>query len=220
METKALASLIDHTCLKPEATQADVVQLCAEARAHGFAAVCVNPIWVSLAVQELAHQTAPVVCTVVGFPLGATTTEVKVFEAQQALENGAREIDMVIAIGKLKEGDLAFVEADIRAVVTAVHRCQAICKVIIETALLSDSEKVRACQVIQAAGGDFVKTSSGFSSAGATVADVRLLRQTVGKTLGIKASGGIRDRAKAIQLIAAGATRLGTSHGVAILADD
>lgn len=217
METTALASLIDHTCLKPEATRADIIRLCAEAKAHGFAAVCVNPVWVSLAAQELAGRTQTAVCTVVGFPLGATTTEVKVFEARQALENGAREIDMVIAVGKLKEGDLAYVEADIRAVADAVHRHGAICKVIIETALLNDDEKITACRLIQSAGGDFVKTSTGFSAGGATASDVRLLRQTVGEKLGVKASGGIRDRTTAVQLVAAGATRLGTSNGVALV---
>lgn len=217
MATTALASLIDHTCLKPEATHADIVRLCAEAKTHGFAAVCVNPIWVSLAAQELADRTQTAVCTVVGFPLGATTTEVKVFEARQALENGAREIDMVIAVGRLKEGDLAYVEADIRTVAAAVHQRRAICKVIIETALLTDEEKITACRLIQSAGGDFVKTSTGFSSGGATVSDVKLLRQTVGEKLGVKASGGIRDRTTAMQLVAAGATRLGTSNGVALV---
>ncbi|MCS7080058.1 MAG: deoxyribose-phosphate aldolase [Chloracidobacterium sp.] len=219
MDTGALAALIDHTCLRPEATQADIIQLCAEAKTYGFAAVCVNPIWVSLAARELASQAKTTVCTVIGFPLGATTTEVKVYEARQALESGAREIDMVLAIGKLREGDWPFVEADIRAVVDVVHAHQAICKVIIETALLSEDEKIKACRIIQSAGGDFVKTSTGFSSRGATVQDIELLRQTVGDKLGVKASGGIRDRATAERLIAAGATRLGTSNGVAIIED-
>ncbi len=214
----SLASLIDHTWLKPEATRADITRLCHEAQTHGFAAVCVNPIWVSYAARILAGcRTA--VCTVIGFPLGATTTEVKVYEARQALEHGAREIDMVIAIGKLKDQDFSFVEADIQAVVNMAHQHKALCKVIIETALLTHDEKVRACTIIQAAGADFVKTSTGFSQGGATVSDVTLLRQSVGPAIGVKASGGIRSRETAEQLIAAGATRLGTSNGVAILQD-
>ncbi len=214
----SLASLIDHTWLKPEATKADIIRLCHEAQTHGFAAVCVNPIWVSYAAQILAGC-GIAVCTVIGFPLGATTTEVKVYEARQALEHGAREIDMVIAIGKLKDQDFSFVEADIQSVVNMAHQHEALCKVIIETALLTHDEKIHACTIIQAAGADFVKTSTGFSQGGATVSDVTLLRQSVGPAIGVKASGGIRSRETAEQLIAAGATRLGTSNGVAILQD-
>ncbi len=214
----SLASLIDHTWLKPEATRADITRLCHEAQTHGFAAVCVNPIWVSHAARILAGCSTAV-CTVIGFPLGATTTEVKVYEARQALEHGAREIDMVIAVGQLKEQNFSFVEADIQAVVNMAHQYAALCKVIIETALLTHDEKVQACTILQAAGADFVKTSTGFSQGGATVSDVTLLRQSVGPTIGVKASGGIRSREAAEQLIAAGATRLGTSNGVAILQD-
>ncbi|MGQ9897597.1 MAG: deoxyribose-phosphate aldolase [Acidobacteriota bacterium] len=212
----SLADFIDHTLLKPEATKADITRLCHEAQTYGFAAVCVNPIWVSYTAQILTSCKTSV-CTVVGFPLGATTTQVKAYEAQQALENGAREIDMVIAIGKLKDRDFSYVEADIRAVTNLTHQYQAICKVIIETALLTDEEKVQACKIIQLAGADFVKTSTGFSQSGATVTDVALLRQSVGEAIGIKASGGIRSRGIAEQLIVAGATRIGTSNGVAIL---
>ncbi|WP_058867716.1 deoxyribose-phosphate aldolase [Chloracidobacterium thermophilum] len=214
----SLASLIDHTWLKPEATKADITRLCHEAQTHGFAAVCVNPIWVSHAARILAGC-GTAVCTVIGFPLGATTTEVKVYEARQALENGAREIDMVMAVGQLKDRDFSFVEADIQSVVNLTHQYKALCKVIIEAALLTDDEKVQACAIIQAAGADFVKTSTGFSQGGATVRDVVLLRQSVGPAIGVKASGGIRSRETAEQLIAAGATRIGTSNGIAILQD-
>ncbi len=215
-QSVSLASFIDHTLLKPEATSADIVRCCDEAQAYGFAAVCVNPVWVSQAARALAGR-ATAVCTVVGFPLGATTTEAKVFEARQALENGAKEIDMVLAIGKLKEGDFSFVEADIRAVTEVAHQHHALCKVIIEAALLDDTEKLKACQLIQAANADFVKTSTGFSQGGATIGDVRLLRQAVGPAIGVKASGGIRSREAAQQLIAAGATRIGTSNGVSLI---
>jgi len=213
-----LAGLIDHTWLKPEATKADITRVCHEARAYGFAAVCVNPVWVSYAAQILTGCHT-VVCTVIGFPLGATTTKVKAYEAQQALENGAREIDMVIAIGKLKDQDFSFVETDIQAVVNVTHQYRALCKVIIETALLTDEEKVQACKIIQSTGADFVKTSTGFSQGGATVSDVILLRRSVGEAIGVKAAGGIRSREIAEQLIAAGATRIGTSNGIAILQD-
>jgi deoxyribose-phosphate aldolase len=212
----SLAGLIDHTLLKPEAAKADITRLCHEAQTYGFAAVCVNPIWVSHAARILSGCST-VVCTVIGFPLGATTTEVKVYEARQALESGAREIDMVLAIGPLKDQDFSFVKADIQAVVNLTHQYQALCKVIIETALLTNEEKVQACKIIQSAGADFVKTSTGFSQGGATVSDVMLLRQSVGETIGVKAAGGIRSREMAEQLIAAGATRIGTSNGVAIL---
>ncbi|MFQ3580954.1 deoxyribose-phosphate aldolase [Chloracidobacterium validum] len=218
-QPSSLAAYIDHTLLKPEATSADITRCCDEAKRYRFASVCVNPAWVSQAAHELSGQ-ATTVCTVVGFPLGATTTEVKVFEAQQALENGAREIDMVMRIGKLKEGDFSLVEADILAVVKTVQRYNAICKVIIETSLLTDNEKVKACQIIQSSGADFVKTSTGFNQPGATIGDVKLLYQTAQGKIQIKASGGIRSREMAEQLIAAGATRLGTSNSVAIVCDE
>jgi deoxyribose-phosphate aldolase len=212
----SLAAFIDHTCLKPEATQADITRLCSEAQTYGFVAVCVNPVWVFHAAQML-RESSVAVCTVVGFPLGATTTKVKVCETEQALENGAREIDMVIAIGYLKDRKFSLVEEDICAVVNATRQYQALCKVIIETALLTDEEKIEACKIIESAGADFVKTSTGFSQSGATVRDVILLRQNLEPKIGIKASGGIRTRGMAEQLIAAGATRIGTSYGVAIL---
>lgn len=211
-----IARYIDHTLLKPEATPAQIEKLCAEARQYNFAAVCVNPVYVALAARMLAgSETA--VCTVVGFPLGATTTEVKVFEAQQAIGYGAGEIDMVIAIGLLKAGDHEAVREDIRRVVEACHAAGAICKVIIETALLSEQEKVTASQLVVEAGADFVKTSTGFSTAGATVADVALMKRTVGERAEIKAAGGVRSLADAQAMIQAGASRIGTSGGVALV---
>jgi deoxyribose-phosphate aldolase len=215
-EKTPIARLIDHTLLKPEATVEQIRQLCEEALMYSFASVCVNPTYVKLAAQLL--QESPVkVCTVVGFPLGATTTEVKVFEAEQALKNGATEIDMVINIGALKGEDHTLVKQDIAAVVQITHKYNALCKVIIETALLTDEEKVTACQLTEKAGADFVKTSTGFSHGGATVADVALMRATVGPDVGVKASGGIRTYETAQQMIAAGATRLGVSAGVQIV---
>ena len=211
-----IARLIDHTLLKAEATPGQIEQLCAEAREHGFASVCVNPSYVALAARLLAGS-ATLVCTVIGFPLGATTTDVKVFEAQQALGLGAREVDMVIQIGRLKGGDHDYVRADIRAVVDAAHGGGAICKVIIETALLTEDEKIAASQLAAQAGADFVKTSTGFSTGGATVADVALMRRTVGDVIGVKAAGGVRSLADAHAMIAAGATRLGTSAGVQLV---
>lgn len=211
-----IAHLIDHTLLKPEATPAQIERLCAEAREYNFASVCVNPIYVELA-AKLLHGSSSVVCTVIGFPLGATTTETKVFETQHAIQLGAREVDMVIAIGMLKAGEHAYVREDIRRVVEAAHATGAICKVIIETALLTDEEKVAASKLVAEAGADFVKTSTGFSTAGATVADVRLMREAVGPTFGLKAAGGVRSLADAHAMIEAGATRLGTSSGVALV---
>ncbi|MBC8160843.1 MAG: deoxyribose-phosphate aldolase [Roseiflexaceae bacterium] len=211
-----IARFIDHTLLKPEATPPQVEQLCAEAREYGFAAICINPIYVQLAASLLAgSQTA--VCTVVGFPLGATTSEVKVFETEQACRSGAAEIDMVIAIGQLKAGKHAYVREDIRLVVAAAHASGAICKVIIEAALLSDAEKRMAVELAVEAGADFVKTSTGFSSGGATVADVALMHQAAGGRAQVKAAGGVRSLADAQAMIAAGATRLGSSGGVAIV---
>lgn len=212
---REIARYIDHTLLKPEATRQEIVKLCEEAGTFGFASVCLNPAWVREAAAQLAGcQT--VVCTVVGFPLGATTTDTKVFETRRAIYDGALEIDMVINVGRLKSGDHDFVENDIRQVVMACHEHSAICKVIIETALLTDEEKVTACLLAKSAGAEFVKTSTGFSKAGATVEDVALMRQVVGPTIGVKAAGGVRDYVAAQQMIQAGATRIGASVGVRI----
>ncbi len=211
-----LAKFIDHTLLKPEATAGQVDKVCAEARQYGFAAVCVNPSRLKQAVKALRRSgVAP--CTVVGFPLGAMTTESKVAEAEQALALGATEIDMVLNVGWLKDGNEPALTRDIRAVARAVHARGGLLKVILETALLNDDEKVVACLAAKAARADFVKTSTGFSTAGATVADVRLMRATVGPDMGVKAAGGVRTLADAEALIAAGATRLGTSAGVALM---
>ena len=211
-----IASLIDHTLLKPEATPEQVAQLCAEARQYAFASVCVNPCHVRLCADRL--RGSPVkVCTVVGFPLGATTTETKVFEAQNAIKNGAAEVDMVINVGALKARETQRVKGDIQAVVEASHAAGALVKVIVETALLSQEEKVLACQLVKEAGADFVKTSTGFASGGATAEDVVLMRSTVGPSLGIKAAGGVRSLADALKMVEAGATRLGTSSGVKIM---
>jgi deoxyribose-phosphate aldolase len=211
-----VAYLIDHTLLKPEATPQEITQLCHEALLYRFASVCVNPTHVKLAAQLLAGSEVKV-CTVVGFPLGATPTQVKVFETQQALHDGAQEIDMVINIGALKGGDDRLVTRDIAEVVRTAHAQRALCKVIIETALLTAEEKVRACDLAKTAGADFVKTSTGFSKAGATIEDVALMRRTVGPGVGVKASGGIRTLADAQNMIIAGATRLGVSAGVKIV---
>jgi len=213
--TEHIAKMIDHTLLKPEATKEQIIRLCHEAKRHGFASVCINPTWVKTAAHELSG-TDVLVCTVIGFPLGATTSETKAFETNNAIENGAREVDMVINIGALKSGDVELVERDIRAVVEAAAG-KALVKVIIETSLLSDEEKVRACQLAVKAGAGYVKTSTGFSGGGATVEDVALMRRTVGDKAGVKASGGIRDRETAEAMIEAGATRIGTSSGVAII---
>jgi deoxyribose-phosphate aldolase len=211
-----LARYIDHTLLKPEATADQVAQLCYEARKHGFATVCINPAWVKLAADLL--RGSPVgVTTVVGFPLGATPPEVKAYEAQVALDKGATEIDMVINIGALKSRDYEMVARDIRAVVRVCHARPALVKVIIEAALLTEEEKIAAALLAKEAGADFVKTSTGFASGGATVADVALLRRTVGPEMGVKAAGGVRDRADAEAMLKAGATRLGASAGVKIV---
>jgi deoxyribose-phosphate aldolase len=211
-----IASLIDHTLLKPEATTEQIAQLCAEAREHGFATVCVNPIYVKLSSRLL--KSSPVkVCSVVGFPLGANPTKVKVFEARDAIRNGASEIDMVIHIGALKAGSDDLVERDIVAVAAACHAGGAICKVIIETCFLTDEEKVRACESAKRAGADFVKTSTGFGPAGATVEDVALMRRTVGPSMGVKAAGGIRTLATLQAMAAAGASRIGASASVKIM---
>jgi deoxyribose-phosphate aldolase len=209
------ASLIDHTLLKPEATESDIKKLCEEAVQFGFASVCVNPAWVKRAAEFLKGSSVPV-CTVIGFPLGATLPDVKAFEARRSIFNGAREVDMVINIGALKSGDDCLVEDDIKAVVEAAHENGILCKVIIETALLTDEEKVRACLASKNAGADFVKTSTGFAKGGATADDVALMRRTVGKGLGVKASGGVKGIEDARAMFEAGATRIGASVGVKI----
>lgn len=205
---------IDHTLLKADSVKSQFDQLLDEAKEFDFASVCVNPSWVSYCAKEL-KGTDVKVCTVVGFPLGATTAETKAFETQNAIANGADEIDMVINIGLLKQGDYQAVEDDIRAVVEASG--DKLVKVIIETCLLNDEEKVKACQLSVAAGADFVKTSTGFSTAGANVSDVKLMRQTVGPDIGVKAAGGTRSLEDAAAFINAGATRIGTSSGVKIV---
>ncbi len=212
---KDWASLIDHTLLKPEATDEDIRHLCEEAAKYRFASVCVNPTWVRTAACHL-HGSGVPVCTVIGFPLGATLADVKAYEARRTIFDGAREVDMVINVGALKSSDDCLVEYDIRSVVQVAHEHEAICKVIIETALLTDEEKVRACLAAKNAGADFVKTSTGFSKGGATVADVALMRRTVGAELGVKASGGVKGLADARKMVEAGATRIGASVGVKI----
>lgn len=209
------ASLIDHTLLKPEASESDIKTLCAEAVQYGFASVCVNPSWVKKASEFLRGSNVPV-CTVIGFPLGATIADVKAYETRRAIFDGAREVDMVINVGALKSGDDCTVEDDIRAVVEAAHENNILCKVIIETALLTDEEKVRACLASKNAGADFVKTSTGFAKGGATVADIALMRRVVGRDLGVKASGGVKGIEDAKAMVEAGATRIGASVGVKI----
>jgi deoxyribose-phosphate aldolase len=212
-----VGGMIDHTLLKPEATPDQIAQLCYEARKYGFAAVCVNPTHVKLSAQLLRGSNVAV-CTVVGFPLGATPPEVKAYEAQLAIEQGATEIDMVVNIGALKARDLEMVARDIRAVVRGCHAHQppVLVKVIIEAALLTDEEKIAACLIAKECEADYVKTSTGFAAGGATVADVTLMRRTVGPEMGVKAAGGVRTRAEAEAMIAAGATRIGASAGIKI----
>ena len=210
-----VSHMIDHTLLKPDATQDQVAQLCYEAKKHAFASVCVNPSYVKLC-ADLLKDTDVLVCTVIGFPLGATSTESKAFEAQKAVRDGATEVDMVINVGGLKSRDYELVEQDIAAVARAVHAGGAILKVIIEAALLTDEEKVAACQLAKVAGADFVKTSTGFGPGGATAEDVALMRRVVGSGMGVKASGGIRTYADAKKMIAAGASRIGASASVKI----
>ncbi|HLL71662.1 MAG TPA: deoxyribose-phosphate aldolase [Pyrinomonadaceae bacterium] len=209
------ASLVDHTLLKPEASEADIERLCGEAAQFHFASVCVNPTWVRAASCHL-RGTGVVVCTVVGFPLGATLGDVKAYETRRAIFDGAREVDMVINVGALKSGDDCAVEFDIRQVVEAAHEQGVLVKVIIEAALLTDEEKVRACLAAKRAGADFVKTSTGFAKGGATVADVALMRRTVGQEMGVKAAGGVKGLDDARAMVEAGATRLGASVGVKI----
>src|SRR5256886_719604 len=209
------ASLIDHTLLKPDASQTEIKHLCEEAAQYHFASVCVNPTWVRACACQLQGSGVPV-CTVIGFPLGATLPDVKAYEARRAIMDGAREVDMVINVGALKSGDDCLVEHDIRSVVEVAHEYDVTCKVIIETALLTDDEKVRACQAAKRAGADSVKTSTGFSKGGATVADIALMCRVVGPELGVKASGGVKNIDDARAMVEAGATRIGASVGVKI----
>jgi deoxyribose-phosphate aldolase len=211
-----MARYIDHTMLKPEATAGEIDQLCREAEQYHFASVCINPTWVKRAAENLRGTSVPV-CTVIGFPLGATTPEIKAMEARRALRDGAREVDMVLNIGALKSGDYDLVRNDIEKVVDAAHDGGALCKVILETALLTDEEKVIASSLAKGAKADFVKTSTGFGPGGATVYDVALMRETVGPHMGVKASGGVRTADDAEDMIAAGATRIGASAGVEIV---
>jgi deoxyribose-phosphate aldolase len=211
-----VAAVIDHTLLKPDASRDDIEKLCREAAEFGFAAVCVNPVWVALAAARL-RGTSVKVCSVVGFPLGATTPDVKHYETRRAIYDGAGEIDMVINVGALRSGDLRTVERDIEAVVEPCQQCGIVSKVIIEAALLTDEEKITACTLSKAAGADFVKTSTGFGPGGATVADVALMRRVVGAEMGVKAAGGVRDLEGLRAMVAAGATRVGASAGVRIV---
>ena len=213
---REIAKLIDHTLLKPDATQDEIRKLCEEALQYQFASVCVNP-WNVAQSAELLRGSTVKVCTVGGFPLGATLPEVKVSETQKSLERGAQEIDMVINIGALKSGRTSVVEADIHGVVAASHHGGAICKVIIETCLLTREEKIQASLAAKNAGADFVKTSTGFSTAGATPDDVRLIRETIGPDTGIKAAGGVRSLEDLLKMVEAGATRIGASAGVKII---
>lgn len=216
LSPQQLAAAIDHTVLKPEVPRADVVKLCREALQYGFAAVCINPVWVSLAAGML-RGSAVKTCTVVGFPLGAVPSDVKVYETRRALLEGAQEIDMVMNVGAAKGGEWALVERDMEEVVRVASEYQAVVKVILETCLLNRDEKLRACEIAARAGAHFVKTSTGFSTGGATVEDVRLMKETVGKGLRVKASGGIRSRTDALKMLDAGADRIGTSAGVTIV---
>ncbi|MCD8501256.1 MAG: deoxyribose-phosphate aldolase [Bacillaceae bacterium] len=212
---QSLARMIDHTLLKADGTKDEILKLINEAKEYNFASVCVNPTWVTTAANLLKGSEVKV-CTVIGFPLGANTPEVKAFETKNAIANGATEVDMVINIGALKDGNVNLVEQDIRAVVEAA-KGTALTKVIIETSLLTNEEKVTACQLAVKAGADFVKTSTGFSTGGATVEDIRLMRETVGPDIGVKASGGVRDQETATAIVEAGATRIGASAGIAII---
>ena len=211
-----VAAMIDHTLLKPDATRQQIEELCREAAQFKFATVCVNPTWVATCAR-LLQGSGVLVCSVVGFPLGATTADVKGYETQRAIFDGAREIDTVINVGALKSGDLRVVEKDIEAVVAPCRACGALSKVIIEAALLTDDEKVTACTLAKAAGADYVKTSTGFGPGGATAADVALMRRVVGAEMGVKAAGGVRDFDSVKAMIAAGATRVGASAGVKIV---
>jgi len=213
---REVARYIDHTLLKPDASRDEILKVCEEGVRYGFASVCINPIWVREAACALRGSGVKV-CTVIGFPLGSNAPDVKAYEARRAIFDGASELDMVINVGALKSGDHDLVSRDIRGVVDVAHEVDYICKVIIETALLTDDEKVSACLIAKEAGADFVKTSTGFSSGGATAADVALMRRAVGGQMGVKASGGVRDLKQAQEMIRAGATRIGASVGVKII---
>lgn len=213
---REVARYIDHTLLKPDATRDEILKICEEGVRYGFASVCINPIWVREAVCAMRGSGVKV-CTVIGFPLGSNSPDTKAYEARRAIFDGASELDMVINVGALKSGDHDLVSRDIRGVVEVAHEVGYICKVIIETALLTDDEKVSACLIAKEAGADFVKTSTGFSSGGATAADVALMRRAVGGQMGVKASGGVRDLKQAQEMIKAGATRIGASVGVKII---
>lgn len=211
-----LAGMIDHTLLKPDATKDEVVKLCAEAKKYIFASVCINPSYVPMC-AKLLRDTSVKVCTVIGFPLGATSTASKAFEAEHAARDGAKELDMVINVGMLKSGEYDYVENDIFGVVTTAKRYGALVKVILETTLLTDEEKVKGCILAKSAGADFVKTSTGFAKGGATVGDIALMRKVVGSAMGVKASGGVRTREDALAMVASGADRIGASASVKIV---
>ncbi|MFC5447539.1 deoxyribose-phosphate aldolase [Paenibacillus aestuarii] len=215
MENKDIAQIIDHTLLKPDATKDEIVKICSEAKQYSFATVCVNPTWVALAAKELEGSSVGIT-TVIGFPLGAATTFAKMAETRDAIANGATEVDMVLNIGALKSGDLDTVKKDIEGVVQAANG-QAVVKVILETGLLTNEEKVTSSAICKEAGADFVKTSTGFGHGGATVEDIALMRKTVGPDMGVKASGGVRDLETARKIVAAGATRIGASSSIAIV---
>lgn len=214
MKKEEIAVMIDHTILKADACEDKVLEICSEAKKYGFASVCINPCHVAFAAKQL-KDTNVKVCTVLGFPLGATTSEVKAFEAADAVKNGAQEVDMVINIGKLKDKDYGYVSKDIKSVVESV-KGKALVKVIIETCLLTDDEKITACNLAKDAGADFVKTSTGFSTGGAKAEDIKLMRKAVGKDMGVKASGGIRSYEDAVRMVEAGASRIGASASVSI----
>lgn len=215
MDKKQLAKMIDHTILKPDATKEEIIKICEEAKKYNFASVCINPSRIKLAKDILAGSEVNI-CTVIGFPLGATSTESKRFEAEQAIKDGATEVDMVINIGRLKDKDYDYVYNDIKAVVE-VAKSRALTKVIIETCLLNDDEKVMACNLAKKAKADFVKTSTGFSTKGAITEDIKLMRKTVGETMGVKASGGVKTYDQAMEMINNGATRIGASASIAII---
>ncbi|MCY9656596.1 deoxyribose-phosphate aldolase [Paenibacillus chondroitinus] len=215
MENKDIAQMIDHTLLKPDATKSEILKICSEAKQYSFATVCINPTWVSLAAKELEGSGVGIT-TVIGFPLGATTTFAKMAETRDAIANGATEVDMVLNIGALKSGDLDTVKKDVEGVVQASNG-QAVVKVILETGLLTDEEKATASRICKEAGADFVKTSTGFGHGGATVEDIALMRKTVGPEMGVKASGGVRDLETARKIVEAGATRIGASSSIAIV---
>jgi deoxyribose-phosphate aldolase len=219
ISAEKLASMIDHTLLKPEATPAEIEQICKEAIEFDFASVCINPSFVMLAKERLRGSNVKV-CTVIGFPLGATTTNSKIHEAEEAIASGAQEVDMVINIGRLKSRDYDYVENEIREIANLSHSKSVITKVIIETCLLTDEEKEKACLLAKNAAADFVKTSTGFGKGGATTEDVALMRKVVGSGMGVKASGGVRSYGDAIRMIGSGATRLGTSSGVKIILEN